>query len=108
MQQIEDDVLPVAFAETAAQVPMLIVFTFAVRAQAQRLIFDFLLLFPGQEEALAGQFCDLMDEADAVVDVVAIKQAYILIRNQHLLVADLALLNLLGLVGVELVLKQWH
>lgn len=88
---------------------MLVVLGAAVRAKAQRFLVNQLLLFPSQEEPLGSKLGNRVDQADSVVDVVAVKDSNVLIRNQNVLIADLTnVWHLLDLILVELVLKSWQ
>jgi hypothetical protein len=85
---------------------MQIVFAAAVWTETQGLGVDVLLLFPREKEALAGELCDGVDEADPMVDVVAVKEANVLVRNQDVLKADFAdVWHFLDVAFVELVLE---
>lgn len=72
LEQIKDDVLAVALAVSFRDEPVLLVLAAAVRAQTQRLLVDELLLFAGQEEALTRELGNRMDQANTMVDVVAV------------------------------------
>ena len=88
---------------------MLVVLGAAVRAKAQRFLVNQLLLFPSQEEPLGSKLGNRVDQADSVVDVVAVKDSNVLIRNQNVLIADLTnVWHLLDLILVELVLESWQ
>ena len=66
-----------------------------------------LLLFPCQEEALAGQLGDRVDQTDSVVDVVAVKQPDVLVGDQDVLKTDFAnVRHLLDVRFVKFVLKS--
>ena len=66
-----------------------------------------LLLFPCQEEALAGQLGDRVDQTDSVVDVVAVKQSDVLVGDQDVLKTDFAnVRHLLDVRFVKFVLKS--
>lgn len=76
--------IPIALGEIAEK----LVFFLAVRAQAQGLILELLLLAPRQEEALVGELSNVVNHAYPVVDVAAIEHSDVFVRYQHALAAN--------------------
>jgi len=77
--------------------------------QTQRLILDGLLLLPGQKESLAGQLSDEMNQTNSVVNVITIQKSNVFVGDQHILLAQFAILRHLFLVlSIKLILKYWN
>jgi len=111
-EQVEDDVLSVALEELLREVAVDVVLRLAVWAEAQAalvLLLELQLLSTSQEEALAGELGDGMDEAYAMVEVVAIKEADELVGDQDVLSAELAVArHLFGPAWLELIVEGGH
>lgn len=82
------------------------VFFLAIGTQTEWLIFDRFLLLSCQKESLAGQLSNEMNEANSVVNVIAIQESYVFVGDQHILFAQLAILwHLFLVLSIKLILK---
>ena len=83
------------------------VFFLAIGAQTEWLIFDGFLLLSCQEESLASQLSNEMNQTNSVVNVIAVQESYVFVSDQHIRLAQLATLwHSLYLLSIKLILKR--
>ena len=83
------------------------VFFLAIGAQTEWLIFDGFLLLSCQEESLASQLSNEMNQTNSVVNVIAVQESYVFVSDQHILFAQLAILwHLLLVLSIKFILKN--
>ena len=97
-------VLSVAFTDVFLDIALSI----AIRTKINGFYLDAFLLPSSQKESLFGHVCDMVDQADSMINVVAVEKTDELVGNSQLLIAKMTVIrHSLNLGRVKLVFENW-